>query len=420
MKKAVSLIPFAYLIFRFYLTVMNQSVQTLVVLVCVFAYLIWHFNDIFANLKTARAFGFSFVLFAAVIVLAVVIPAYKGTGDYSFARKLLSEIMNIMCWLAFILHVRKSAIREGRDTAESFAESYCIIITMYVLFSLFCVLVPSFRSFWQTMVPIDDAARLNLTYTKYIGRLGWNGFAAYDSTFMCSAGVFFCISVLIKTKRAVVKKRFLFFLLICLLGNLLYGRTGLITSAVMLVIFYLRDTFVKGRLMQLLRVLLLVAVCFALLFILKSRIPVLKSLYDWAFEPVLNLLKGSGFNSTSSTRILEMHGVRPSLSELLLGDGYYTDPIKGYYYKQVDVGYLRMIFLWGIIPTLFAYIIVFRVFAKSPFCNRFCMVLFMLLFLLFEYKGEIWRKLFVMFVAQVYLRYDYEVRYFFPIVDPAA
>ena len=53
----------------------------------------------------------------------------------------------------------------------------------------------------------------------------------------------------------------------------------------------------------------------------------------------------SGKLSTESTDVMmNMYVFPDNLSTWLIGDGIWTDPRTGFYYKGTDIGYCRMIF----------------------------------------------------------------------------
>ena len=67
-----------------------------------------------------------------------------------------------------------------------------------------------------------------------------------------------------------------------------------------------------------------------------------------ALEPVINLLHGAGFVSSSTDTLMKNHLFMPTLKQFIYGDGMYmTGELEvGRYYGHTDSGFLRQILLW--------------------------------------------------------------------------
>ena len=109
MKRILGVLPFAYLLFRFYPVFFNHTLQVLIVFGGVMLYLAFHINSLLRQTVNRDIFVNTMIMLVGIIVVAVAVPVLKGTGDYSYARKLLSEVLNIFCWLAFVVHVKTVA-----------------------------------------------------------------------------------------------------------------------------------------------------------------------------------------------------------------------------------------------------------------------------------------------------------------------
>ena len=112
----------------------------------------------------------------------------------------------------------------------------------------------------------------------------------------------------------------------------------------------------------------------------------------WALEVFLNLSNGYGFRATS-LNIMKRMAFTPSISTLLVGDGYYTDPITGFYYRSVDLGYLRAILFYGVPGFSFAVLLIastLKSISKVGKMKEYKLISLMLFFsmLVFEIKGE--------------------------------
>ncbi|AXQ99037.1 hypothetical protein D0N37_15800 [Pseudoalteromonas piscicida] len=105
---------------------------------------------------------------------------------------------------------------------------------------------------------------------------------------------------------------------------------------------------------------------------------------NWMFELFINFFE-SGTLKTSSSDSLKTLFFMPTEYTILFGDGLYLSD-EGEYYKQTDVGFLRLILFGGLIHNLvfyFSFIYLFYVCIKLVY-NKFGFLAFCI-FLYFLY-----------------------------------
>ena len=80
-----------------------------------------------------------------------------------------------------------------------------------------------------------------------------------------------------------------------------------------------------------------------------------------ALEPVINLLHGAGFVSSSTDTLMKNHLFMPTLKQFLIGDGMYmTGELEaGRYYGHTDSGFLRQILYGGLSYALVCFLVTF-------------------------------------------------------------
>lgn len=388
LSRIFNLLPFAYLLFRFYLVGINETVQKVLLLLILLIYI--SFNIFSGKLKLTRPFRNSILVFAFVVLLVISTFIFHSFEDITYLRKVLSYSLDFLCVFSFIIHVNNS---KSSDKLHILCTDYCLIVSLYVAFTIVCIVFPQVATFWKTIIVISehDSYMLSGIIAKYVGRFSWNGFAGYGATYACSLGVFLASLQLTKLNKSKKKHNIIIFGLlctICLIGNFFYGRTGLLVSGIIILSTIIVVTIKKKKTNILIGASFTLAITLAVLFALKNQIPIIDSVYNWAFEPIINALSGNGFTSDSTDSLLNMYKI-PPVSSFLFGDGYYTDPVSGLYYQGTDVGFLRLIFYWGIFPSLFLYISIFYLFKKTAlYQGKHSLFAFFVLFLLFEMKGE--------------------------------
>lgn len=136
-------------------------------------------------------------------------------------------------------------------------------------------------------------------------------------------------------------------------------------------------------------------------FILKKYVENLELIVNWAFEMFINFSSGEGLETSSTSKMFEMYVFPDSGGTWWLGDGKMENP-DGSYYMYTDIGFIRLIFFWGLPATLLFYIYRFYC-IRVIYENSLLLVLkpFMLCYLLFEYlcqmKGLVFGDFFISF-----------------------
>lgn len=398
MIKSFKTLVFAYVIFRFYVTIINTNIQKIGLFCFLFIYIICNFRK-YISKEEQKSFRYFCLSYVVLILITSIVPVLHGTFDFSYVRKFISHIMDILCMTAFVIHIKKNT-PNGSSCLKTFVNEYCKILIIYILFTIVCMALPTFKSFWQTLVYFSEKDIINLRYSKYAGRIGWNGFAGYNSTLYCSFGILLCVRMLNnKTyKLEEYKMRIsvlIMYVIILLFGNFLYGRTGLIVSILILFIYLIKEIILMGRIKILICSVTILMLSFFVLNFMKKNNPTIANVYNWAFEPIINYFNDEGITSTSTDSLLKMYKV-PPIKTIIIGDGYYTDPISKSYYKSVDVGFLRLIYYWGIIPTIVVYLLTINGFNNTILYDDLVKYLFFMMFVLFEMKGESYRLFIVM------------------------
>lgn len=402
MKKIFCSLPCAYLLFRFYFLAFNVTIQKFIVICCVGAYVLLNFKKAF-DVSNRKHFSSNVILISLFVALITIVPYISGTADFSFARRMLTMYLNLLCWTAFAIHVKKiSNNSNDGDVVYTLTDEYGRVISLYVAFSVCCILFPGLKKFWLSMVEFSENEQNMLgNISGYVGRIGWDGFAGYTATFMCSLSVLLCCICLFTNKSKNADRNhknypIYIYLTISFVGNFLYGRVGTIVSLIVLCMFVVMNMLRANFWKQLLLILFVGCGLILLVNVLKNRVEVFANIYSWAFEPFLNYLSGRGFSSTSSDTLYTMYFM-PSLKTMFLGDGYYTDPSGIGYYMSTDSGILRLILYWGIIPTLVLYFCLIGLFRRSVIGNKLIYIL--VVFALFEFKGEICWYMIPIFLA---------------------
>ena len=138
----------------------------------------------------------------------------------------------------------------------------------------------------------------------------------------------------------------LIFFMLCI--GLISGRTFL-TISVISILVYFKVRYLPALISFVLLVLLLA-------YFLPENLYVAHAL-----EPVINLLHGEGFVSSSTDTLMKNHLFMPTLKQFIQGDGMYMtgELVVGRYYGHTDSGFLRQILYGGVSYALVCFVVTF-------------------------------------------------------------
>jgi hypothetical protein len=206
----------------------------------------------------------------------------------------------------------------------------------------------------------------NLT-TKELSRINsFSGFRIYgvgsSKTFL--AGVFngyalILIAILFRLYRFSLKELSFLSLKfsIILFVGMMMARTTIVGALIAIIIILMpRDlkamlTIVRKRILFFTIALFIPAGVTGILFIITPAFEILAGeALRFGFEMFINLNESGRFETESTTELIKLYVFPNNIQTYLIGDGYFADPIKiSSYYMGTDVGYLRLIYYFGVI-----------------------------------------------------------------------
>jgi hypothetical protein len=295
-------------------------------------------------------------LFGAIALLVVVSALacfFNQTSDFSFVKFAFSLLLNCLAgyfvlWMInnFHAHITFSII-----------SIYLIVACLLqVMLSFWMFIDPGFRTwvlavlemgeFMETLVKATEEHRL---------------IPVGPNPFPVSIALGFSLMLIVVVGKRTsptfssVLLYTLVFLLIAGVGAMI-GRTTLIGAAFALLLLILprRHHFVswkKGFVFLLLSVCTLIATASIMaLFVLEQEtLDMLSASAEFGFEVMINYINGEGIQSASTNELYTMFIWPERLSTYLIGDGLFASPSNPVeYYMGTDVGYLRLIYYFGI------------------------------------------------------------------------
>lgn len=328
------------------------------------------------------------VLVFLVLFYSELIRCINSSSDLSISYTLVLFLVNHIVGSMLIVVLLKS---QGKLTIEDMARMLVWIATAQAILILLTILSGDIYR-W-----VADFARLetrNSIYQRYNGARGY-GLAAsitYDLAVVQSFSLIFIVYLMQRTKK---KIRYAAAYLLIVISIVVTGRTGVI-GIFLSGLYYLKVNRKNTHklLLYMLLVLAIVILGGICIFYTHTEEGILSSVRAYFFESIDNFIQTGRFSSATSDNLLvmvkSMRGV--SLKTWLIGDGWYKGEER-LYYKNVDIGYFRHIYYFGLIGCILVFLIYYYIYKKGLQSCRdrdFCLVWKTLFFylLLAHFKGD--------------------------------
>lgn len=177
---------------------------------------------------------------------------------------------------------------------------------------------------------------------------------------------------------------------LCLASIMLCGRTGFIMFAVFVLVMATGRSLAFGvaRLIGAIAVGAGLAAAVVMLALPPEQLSlVVDRVLPYAFEFIYRYLAGEGFRTDSTDDLWTMLFLPSDAKTLLIGSGYYGDPINPQYsFMGTDIGYVRIVYYVGVIGSVLIYswyLLLWRelrIAATSPVLLRFIDAVFIVMF----------------------------------------
>lgn len=319
-----------------------------------------------------------------LLFLSVLYPTLHNTGDYSYVKvsTFVFRKLAVYLFLAMVL-VKKYREHTG---VEHFMYYYILTHAVFVIGTILIVFAPGLKSIWFSVFAETIESETLLESYGYTFRIGWQGFAGYRMTLHCTWCCIFLLYMYYACKEELQLKRSIFLIsyVLCFLGNMFYGRSGLVISIITSLIAVL--VWNRKHFFRILQFIVIAVVLVFFIYLLRNH-PLFSEWYTWMATPIINLITKGEFNNASFNTTLEMVFM-PEWKTILYGDGYFTQ--GNHYYTMTDSGIMRNILFWGIVGAVISYGVTFYSLLDMKKKNMLMWILMFGSFLAFEYKGDVY------------------------------
>lgn len=225
---------------------------------------------------------------------------------------------------------------------------------LQVIISVLMFFVPTISSFFMGIQTFDDTAA---TLANEVLGFRIIGFGAY----FFGGGVLFALFILltaqlmIESKKDIILVKYIIIYVLLTLVGIAIARTASIGILLTLIFIIVRKKykFLLGFVSSL--VLIFIILLGSILYLNENILD--SNTIRFMFELPMNYIESGSLSSSSTDQLKSMYILPHNISTYLIGDGYFIDKEYGSYYKDIDVGFLRVIYYTGI-PGLICYLCV--------------------------------------------------------------
>lgn len=337
-----------------------------------FGFILLIFN-IFFN-RVNRFYGSIFLINALLIFIYLISYLINQQGDFLFLREIIFfNLLSIFFIIFFEFYIKKYNI------SMDFTKVAMSAVFVQMLLSFLAYISPSFFNIVFDLFPLnlglfdlDELAKIRMIVV---------GTPFFGSAVMGCIMLIWFAEYITKTRESKSLNLAIFlFLSIFLILSARTNIFGVIFSLIVLVSSY------KGFIV-LIKSLLLILI-FYLFFKYFFLTQDIKDLFNFGFEVFTNYNNSQA--SSSVDGVFEMLKVMPNnIQTWLIGDAYFKSHDGYFYYKEIDIGFLRVIFNNGLIGlVLYIYLVYYMLYkANDKYLLKKTKYLMFLVFFILMVKG---------------------------------
>jgi len=293
-----------------------------------------------------------FYLFSSLILFALFIQVILANFDSAIIKHLLKPIFSLAAALLICSVIGK------RLTLALLIDYILTAALLQAVISFILFLNPDIYDYTMSFIEFDDIQRSNvLGLVRYrlvgVGNSIWFGAANYGIDLLLLASLPYVKG------SYFFKNKFLYYLtiVIVIIAGVLSARTFFTVFIVVgLYLFLVRKSSNTKLIGRVFRIVAISAISLPILLKVASSFidfDRLETVSSWAFEMFKSFDESHVATTHSSERMAEMyHHVPDDLGGWLLGEGQYENA-DGSYYKDTDIGYIRLILYFGIIGLFY-------------------------------------------------------------------
>lgn len=384
------ILAFAYWNFPVYVTFFPDGLNQVIYNGVPILYIIYNQKKLRYHLnECVHSKWFLGICFVSIftIIWAMISLALNNSKDYSYFMKFFIVFRRI--YVSIFLFFLATSVMPKKDSFVAFCYCWGWSIVLCVSFTCVALLIPDFRAWYQPLVAYNQRSDSLTDIAMYITRFSIGGYAGFGQTIICSFSFLFSLYLIEKQNRIGI-----LLLLFSLLGNMFYGRFGIILSFFILLFMFVRVLSIKHFFRGILVAGFIILMFYVCLEIINN--PVLDAWKLWLLQPVEVFFQGIEFGQitfgSSGDKLAYDMYFMPDFDTLIFGDGKYLNG-DGSYYMHTDAGYMRGMLYFGVIGLVFLYgmyilLCLWGIYRSTEIYKKYMCEVMLLLLFLEEYKGD--------------------------------
>ncbi|GEM_PF-3420980 len=272
-------------------------------------------------------------------------------------------------------------------------DSIVILAALQAIISLVFFFVPSIFDAYTSLLSQNASQGLTSRLGQVEKRLIGVGSAFFTGVIKYAVAFFIAI-ILPYLKTDLYKRKTIYIIsfVLIIIAGLMTGRTFFVAICLGLVLYLLIDPRNTLRLIYKVipSILVITMVIYSIMISIGNQERI-DRVFNFVFELFINYQKSGELTSSSTEGSISMYKFPKTLKTWVIGDGRMQNP-NGSYYMGSDIGYVRMIFYFGIISTvlymMYQAYLCYLLSKKSPswIFKAFCLIVLSWIIIL-NFKG---------------------------------
>lgn len=340
----------------------------------------------FRKFLSTRTLTGSFLFLCLWAIISFASTIANQTNDYYFISFLISQINTLFAsiFLIYLFHFK------FKYSSAQILDLVITVISLFVLSGILLFIFPDIKDLLMSITVRSSAYEEEFMKDVQFRLIG------FGPKFF-GAGVFSGLGLILITYKLLTQKiskfvnlYYILLYIIIFLGGVFASRTTIIGFFISIGMYVLKSKLFNLKNISFLIISVIVIFSLINYLIDNSDRLGLSALTKFGFEFIYNYQITGSVSTGSTNQLIEMIKIPKSFYTYILGNGLFTDTKTGYFYKQIDIGYLRMIYYSGIFSLLAMIVFFTKLIYSKILCNSlgyfFCNSIF-IFFIIVYFKG---------------------------------
>lgn len=328
-------------------------------------------------------------IFLPVLIFSFISIVLNQSWDFYFVKWYIFFVLKVFACMLIMLLTKKYF---GDLHYITLIKLFFLCAIIQVGLSIIIWVLPDIKELLYMTLTLGDIGEeaLDRTSGLRLNGYGTNFFGAGT----IHGFILFSTALLLQSRLKFLKSTTVIILyIVVFIVSMMMARTTIIGFALAMLLLVLIN---KPKFNVLKLITYTVLSCIISIAILGSLSPQFLEKFNYVitfgFEMFINYFNGDGLTTSSiSNSMVDMYKFPDNIFTWVVGDGYWENPITGYYYKGTDIGYCRMLFYFGAFGLLVFYLCYLKLFktirARNTGIPRIYLQLLFIYFATLHLKG---------------------------------